>query len=211
MHPIRVKLLKLSQKIDTSNIGLRQLAKLVGEEHPQLIKYHLEQMDKEGVIRRDENGKIIVLKDAKKFIMPNIITLPIVGYANCGPATCVAEQNIEGYLHTSPGILGKKNRKDLFVIKAVGNSLNAAQDVMGGSVENGDMVIIDKSNQNPKNGDYVLSIIDDAANLKRFYRDADGTVRLVSESTENIPPILIHPDDFASFMINGIVVRVIKN
>lgn len=211
MHQIRVKLLKLSQRIDTSNLGLRQFAKLIGEKHPQLIKYHLEQMEKDGLIHRGSNAKITVLKDAEKFIMPNMVSLPIVGSASCGPASCVAEQDIKGYLQTSAGILGNRDKKEIFVIKAVGNSLNAAQDVMGGKIEDGDMVIIDKSNQNPKNGDYVLSIIDDAANLKRFYRDADGTVRLVSESTENIPPILIHPDDFASFMINGIVVRVIKN
>lgn len=212
MHQIRVKLLKLSQRIDTSNLGLRQLAKLIGEKHPQLIKYHLEQMEKETLIHRDKTtGKITVLKDAEKFIMPNMVSLPILGSANCGTASCVAEQDIQGYLQTSAGILGNRNVKEVFVIKAVGNSLNAAQDVVGGRIEDGDMVIIDKSNQTPKNGDYVLSIIDDAANLKRFYRDADGTVRLVSESTENIPPILIHPDDFANFMINGVVVRVIKN
>lgn len=212
MHQIRVKLLKLSQRIDTSNLGLRQLAKLIGEKHPQLIKYHLKQMEREGLIHRGASGKITVLKDAEKFIMPNMVSLPILGSANCGPAFCVAEQDIEGYLQTSAGILSNRDIKEVFVIKAVGNSLNAAQDVIGGpTIEDGDMVIIDKSNQNPKNGDYVLSIIDDAANLKRFYRDADGTVRLVSESTENIPPILIHPDDFVSFMINGVVVRVIKN
>lgn len=211
MHQIRLKLLKLAQRIDTSNLGLRQLAKLIGEKHPQLIKYHLEQMEEEELIHRDENGKITVLKDAEKFIMPNMVSLPICGYADCGPASCVAEQNIEGYLQTSAGILGNKNTEELFVVRAVGDSLNAAQDVVGGPIEDGDLVIVDKSNQSPVNGDYVLSIIDDAANLKRFYRDADGTVRLISESTEDIPPILIHPDDFLNYMINGVVVRVVKN
>ena len=73
-------------------------------------------------------------------------------------------------------------------------------------------MIVNTLNRKPKDGQYVLSIIDSSANLKRSYKNKDdGTIRLVSESTVNVPPIIIHADDFGDFMVNGVVVKVIKN
>ena len=50
------------------------------------------------------------------------------------------------------------------------------------------------------------------ANLKRFYRDKDS-IRLVSESDQNIRPIVLHADDLetSGYTINGKIIRVIKN
>jgi len=57
-----------------------------------------------------------------------------------------------------------------------------------------------------------LSVINDAANFKRFYKN-DEEIKLVSESTLDIPPIILHKDDVntSGYMVNGVVVRVIKN
>jgi repressor LexA len=95
------------------------------------------------------------------------------------------------------------------VIKAIGNSLNRAKNVAGGPIKNGDYVIVDCNNKNPQNGDYVLSIIDEAANFKRFYREGD-MIKLVSESSEEYPPIYIHESEMDEYTVNGVVVRVIK-
>ena len=83
--------------------------------------------------------------------------------------------------------------------------------VKGNTIEDGDFVIIDKNDKNPNNGDYVLSIIDDVANIKKFVRDRKNKqIILLSESTEDLPPIYIHPKDFSEYIIGGKVIQVIK-
>src|SRR3989338_8651411 len=55
--------------------------------------------------------------------------------------------------------------------------------INGKNLEEGYFVLIDSEYKNPKNDDYVLSVIDGCANLKKFERDAKtGTIRLLSES-----------------------------
>ena len=78
----------------------------------------------------------------------------------------------------------------------------------GKRIEDGDYAIIDYEYKTPRNGDIVLSIIDGASNIKKFYRDEDGNIVLASDSTQNFPPIYIHKDD--NYMINGKVVQIIK-
>ena len=212
MHPIQEKILELSKSMDISKVGYRQIGKLIGETHPQKIKHHLLQLEKKGLlVRHIENGSIKIFKPEQNR-SSKILNLPWVGSASCGPATIFAGSNIEGFMKVSSSMVHRKTPGGLFIVKAVGSSLNAAKGIEGGTVEDGDFLVIDSKNRIPRSGDYVLSIIDDVANLKRFYQDRKtGIVSLLSESTHNFPPIFIHPEDYSSYMINGVVVRVIKN
>ncbi|MFA6325456.1 MAG: S24 family peptidase, partial [Candidatus Paceibacterota bacterium] len=106
----------------------------------------------------------------------------------------------------SPRIAERKSSDGLIVVRAIGSSLNMAN-IKGKSIEDGDYVIVDCRNRNPEDGDYVLSVIDGVANMKRFYR-GENEIRLVSESTSEIPPIVIHEDD--NYMINGVILMVVK-
>jgi SOS-response transcriptional repressor LexA len=134
------------------------------------------------------------------------ISIPILGSANCGPATIYADENIEGFLKISKKFLPK--HKGIFAIKAQGNSLNRSS-INGKNIEHGDYVIIDSGQTSAKDGDYVLSIIDNMANIKKFRIDhKNGRIALVSESTQSINPIFIHTED--EFRINGKVLDVIK-
>jgi SOS-response transcriptional repressor LexA len=180
-------------------------------DHSEKIRHHLGQLKKKGLIYPDSKGHSKVA-EPEAFEINEIFNLPIMGLANCGTACELAYDNIQGYLKVSPRIVGRKNPEGLFVVKAVGNSLNRAEGI--GAVEDGDYVIVDLKNRNPRNGEYVLSIIDDAANLKRFYQEkGSNEIRLVSESTKRLPPIVIHRSDFetSKYMINGVVLKVIKN
>ncbi|MDD4989601.1 MAG: transcriptional repressor LexA, partial [Candidatus Pacebacteria bacterium] len=111
------------------------------------------------------------------------ISIPVVGSANCGPADIIAEENIEGYLKISKKLLSK--RDGIFVLRASGNSMNDAK--IGKekkNIEDGDFVIIDSIDRDAKDGDYVLSIIDGKANLKKFKIDKkNNQITLISEST----------------------------
>ena len=80
------------------------------------------------------------------------------------------------------------------------------------NIDDGDYVLIDSEAKNPENGDYVLSIIDGAANIKKFRKDKErGLIMLISESSSNYDPIYIHQDDASSYSVAGKVLGVLKN
>ena len=82
--------------------------------------------------------------------------------------------------------------------------------IKGKNIDDGDLVLIDGNDRTPLNGDYVLSIINGFANIKRFkIEEKTGQFVLISESKNpKHKPIFLHPDD--EFMINGKVVGVVK-
>lgn len=206
MHPIQEKMLKLIDQKNLSNMTLRDIGELIKEPLPQKVKHHLEQLEKKGFIKYDRKNKIILrIKTHNKAFSP-FISVAVIGSANCGPATIFANENIEGYLKISKNILNKC--KNVFAIKAQGLSMNKAS-INGQCIEDGDYLIIDSDYRSPKNGDVVLSVIDDMANIKKYIFDEENNqIVLVSQSTKDIPPIYVHEDD--SFMINGKVIQVIK-
>ncbi len=208
MHDLQIKLLKILGKISFSKESLRSIAKMVGEKYPQKIKHHITQLEKNGLISVDWQNKKITKTDPKKSSNSPLLSIPIVGTANCGPALVFSEQNIEGFVKISKVILGLKAIGEFFAIRASGNSMNRAK-VSGKNIEDGDLVIVDPRQKEPRNGDYVLSIIDNVGNIKKFFHDAKNKlVMLLSESTENYPPIYISPRE--DYFVSGKVIYVIK-
>jgi hypothetical protein len=59
-----------------------------------------------------------------------------------------------------------------------------------------------------KSGAFVISIKDDMANVKRFVLDRPcRQVVLMSESTNDYPPIVIHSEDLVDYLAKTKVVR----
>jgi len=207
------KILDFSKENDIPAIGYRETARRLGIENPQTVIYYLNKIKSQGWIYYDSKTKKNKAAKLAAFSVDNFFNIPVVGAANCGPALELAQEQIRGYVKISKTSLKRSNPSGLIAIKAVGDSLNRA-DIHGDSVENGDYVIIDCKKNAPDNGDYVLSVIDGSANLKRFYQDIKKReIRLVSESTHEIPPIVLHDDDIdgSGYLVNGVVLRVIKN
>ena len=207
MHIIQHKILSLAHERDLSPYTLRQIGELVKEPHPQKVSHHLMQLYKKNLLKRDKrSGKIEVVRPGTIQTV-GFLSIPIVGAANCGPAAIFADQNIEGFLRISERLVSKK--PGLFVIRAIGNSMNRAN-INGKNIEEGDYVIINSKADTPKDGDYILSIIDDVGNIKKYKTDRkNNQIVLLSESAQEYPPIFIHPDD--KFIVNGKVEQIIKN
>lgn len=211
MNENQEKIIDLAKKKDISKMNFREIGRELGIPNPQTVIYHLEQLKKKGLLYLDTHKKQRVAKP-KAFVLDNLFNIPIVGAANCGPASQLAQEDITGYLKISPRSLGASRPDGLIAVRAVGDSLNRAN-IHGDSIESGDYVIVD-SKQWPNNGSYVLSIIDGMANFKKFFKDdKKQEIRLVSESSKDFPPIIMHKDDLetSGYLINGVVVRVIKN
>lgn len=208
MHEIQKSILELFNKTDRIPLKLRWIARTVGEIHPQKIKYHLEQLEKIGLIYIDLEKKEI-LKSKINSKDSAFVSLPIMGEANCGSATALAENRIEGFLKMSRGLLPKSKADNLFVLRAIGDSMNKTTTKDGKNIEDGDYVIIEKI-QEPANKEIVVSIIDGCANIKKFFQK-ENQIALLSESTKKYPPIFIHEEDKDNYQIAGRVLSVIKN
>lgn len=135
----------------------------------------------------------------------DIISIPILGYASCGEANMFADENIEGYLALSKNIVSKKD--GVFVLKADGDSMNKAN-IRGKSINHGDYVLIDSEDKSAGDGDYVLSVIDGNANLKKL-KVKNGEVVLVPES-DNKKHKPIYISNYDNFIINGKILAVVN-
>ncbi|MDO8467049.1 MAG: S24 family peptidase [bacterium] len=207
MHETQEKLLKFIQEKDLSGFTLRGIGDLIGEKSAQKIKHHLSQLAKKGFISYDSHSRSIRISPSVSK-EGDLVSLPIVGSANCGPATIFADPNVVGYLRVSKKFIPIGSR--LFVLQANGVSMNKAKvGRFKKNIEDGDFVVVDGSSANPNSGEYVVSVIDGMANIKKFLVDKlNKRIVLESESTQQFFPIFIHEDD--DYQISGMVIDVIK-
>lgn len=193
---------------------MAKLIRLPGES-PQRIKHHLLQLEKKGflsidrpkgVMERAANtpGWATGLLDKGS----RLFSIPVIGVANCGPATIFAEQNFQGFLRVSGRLIDRSKPDGLYAIKGDGMSMNRA-DVRGKKIEDGDYVIVDSRRRDPKGGEIIVAIVDNRATIKRFIDDRrNGQIVLQADSSFDYAPIYLHPDD--DFSISGTVVDVVK-
>jgi SOS-response transcriptional repressor LexA len=213
MHTKQKLLLALIDRDPTiGSYSLRTIADKIGvSDKPQIVKYHLQQLEKAGLIQMNLQEGVIkpVKKGFVKSTINTVFSLPVVGSANCGPATIFAEQNVQQYLKVSSSML-PYNKKDLFALVADGDSMNLVKINGSQNIESGDFVLVDSTWKNYKDGDIVVAIIDGMATIKKYeYDKKNERVILRAESTEKYLPIFIHEDD--DFQLSGKVVGIIKS
>jgi len=211
MNIIQTQLLNLiASTPEMGSFSLRKIAELLGAKgKPQIAKYHLQQLEKRGLIQMnlDEGVLKLVQKGYNHATKSPLFAIPVVGAANCGPAVTYADQKVDSYLKISSSLL-PRNKNRLFAIKADGDSMNQAK-INGKSIETGDYVLVDREAKYG-NGDVVLAIVDGLATIKEFYLDkTHNRIILKANSDHEYMPIYIGEDD--QFIINGKVVDIIKN
>ena len=177
--------------------------------------HYVKKLEEGGFLKKEQNRprdmSILAADFMGTSVMGNVfgfeyVSIPLVGSANCGPAEILPEENIEGYLRVPKALVPKKS--GIFALRAVRKSLNRAN-IKGKTIDEGDLVLVDFEDHTANDGDYILSIIDGAANLKKYKKDKKtGQVTLVSETTEKWKPIFMLSDD--DWVVNGKIVAVIK-
>ena len=212
MHEIQQRIVALSVDRDIASMRLAELARLVGVPSLQRVKHHREQVFKKGLVKVTSNPKGIT--ELKNYLTngPSIVSIPILGSANAGPAMLYASGEVSGYLKVSSSLLPKNYKSaKLFALKVVGDSMNRAN-IDGQSAESGDYIIADaKESFMPETGDYIISLIDGKANIKRFVNDKKNKqIGLISESTGDFPPIIIGENDGIDYLAQAKVLRVVK-
>ena len=213
VNEVQKKLLDLAETVNLSTHTYYRLAKTLDVDHPYKVQFAIDQLVKKGkLVKNYKTGTISKPKD--NCAADGMISIPYYGYVNCGEALAFAQDRIEGYLKITPSIVPISDFHNLFALKASGNSMNDAR-IGGRKVDDGDYIIArKKTNYFPDNGDYVISIIGGAANLKKFRKDTKNRqIVLESESTEDLPPIVISEQDvnnLSAYSIAAKAVAVVK-
>lgn len=219
MSNMRKELKQLINREDLSEDSIREVGRKLGEiinsvkpVHPETIKHHWIKLFESGEVNYLYKGgsvakKDVVIEDSILSGGAKMISIPVFGVADCGPATKVAEETDLGSLNISSSLLKTKRFKDLYVLKASGESMNQAK-IDGHAINDGDYVIIDRAKVSPKNGDCVVAIVGGLANIKKYYREGDR-VTLLSDSSEQFDPIFISTEDQSDSLIGGTVVQVV--
>lgn len=214
MNPIQRQILELADTIDLGSISYYRLSKKLGVNHPYKVKFALDQLEKNGqIIRNRQTGKITKLNKPDEFA--GLLNIPYYGEVNCGVALSIADDAIRGFLRVSPSVIKRANLSKIFALKASGNSMNTAN-IDGKAVEDGDYILVERIERGEaKSGDYIVSIIQGAANLKRLAVDSiNQQIVLVSESIYDYPPIIISTldaDDDSAYIPIARAVEVIKS
>jgi SOS-response transcriptional repressor LexA len=212
MHETQTRMLELAASRDITNMRLADLARLLDISSLQKVKHHRDQLIKGGLLEESDKTKNIrIIKNVLN--NSDLISVPILGSANAGPASIYSDWVVEGYIQISSALLPAKTpREKLFALKVVGDSMNNAQVNGKYKIEDKDYVIADARPFTPKNGDYVVTYFSGhKANIKRFYRTEDSDqIALLSESTKDYSPIIVSKEDSLENLTQAKIVTVAK-
>ena len=173
---------------------LAEVAKHFGYKNRATVQQHFGAIEKKGYIRKNPKlarGIELTLED--KFF----VSRPILGEVAAGNPLTIYPDAIDTI--ELPTVA--RMPKDSFLLRVKGDSLKDAY------IFSGDIVIINP-NLEPKNGQIVVAILDDAAVVKRFYKKRNQ-VELISENPEYDPIII--DKKYPLFKLVGIVVGVYRS
>ena len=173
---------------------LADIAKSFKYKNRSTVQQHLQAIEKKGYIRKNPKlSRGLELTLEEKFFVPR----PVLGEVAAGNPLTIYPDAIDTV--ELPTIA--RMPKDSFLLRVKGDSLKDAY------IFSGDIVIVNP-NLEPKNGQIVAAVLDDAAVVKRFYKKKNE-IELVSENPD-YKPIIIEKK-YPSFKLVGIVVGVYRS
>jgi len=158
------------------------------------VKRHLEALVKKGRINIEGNasrGISMIRKNQDEFSETSFsdervfLKIPVIGRVAAGlPITAI--ENMEGSLVVDPAFL--KRAQDAFALRVKGDSM------INIGINDGDLVIV-SPNEQARNGDIVVAMLNDEATVKRFEL-IDKKIKLIAENNAYSPIEIKREDDF---------------
>ena len=170
--------------------SVREIAAAVGLKSPSTVHFHLKALEEAGVICRG-SGKTRAITPVENAPVSRVNQVPLVGNVAAG-SPILAEECIEDYLTFDTGGLSGEH----FALRIRGESMLKA------GILPGDYVIVHQQ-QDARNGEIVIALLEDEATCKRLDR-RDGHTWLLPEN-DDYQPI---DGDHASIL--GKVVAVVR-
>ncbi len=166
------------------------------------VTQYLEALTRRGFIYR-ERYKSRGITLAYETRRGETVTLPVFASAGCGSPTVIAQRTFDEFIEVASGLLKGKKQENVYVMKAIGNSMNEA------GIQDGDYVLVERiEDREFEVGDVVVAIIDDSAVIKKYLR-SDDLIILKPVSSDPSHRSIILGDDGA-YKIFGKVLRAIR-
>jgi len=196
LHPIQKKLLEMLSKNIEDPLTIREIQDQLDISSTSVVAHHLTQLEKKGYLKKNPYNP----KDYQILKKPDeqITYANLYGLATCGPSGSILDGNPIDRIPISNRILSFP-AKDVFMVKAKGDSMEP-------KISNGDLVIVQKSN-NAESGDIVVCVNDDKAMIKKIEKQNKNNVILISLNSEKYKPFIASDE----FRIEGVVKGVITN
>ncbi len=159
------------------------------------VHEHLENLKRKGYIRKSYNeSRSIELLPTRMRV--SAVELPLYGTVAAGvPIEAIEEQET---IAVPEELISRGGHN--YVLRVRGESMIDEQ------IRDGDYIIVN-ARQTAQNGEMVVALVHgDSATVKKFYREADGRVRL-QPANPTMPPLYYAPAEVA---IQGIVIGVIR-
>ena len=175
---------------------MREIARHLRLRGPKGIQKHLAALETKGYIRRRPGlSRAMEVIGGPGGTAGRSTALPVVGQVRAGRPILAVEQ-IEEHLHLDRSFAPP----DAFALKVTGDSMIEA------GIHEGDYAVV-RPQQQARNGDVVVALLNDEATIKRFYKDRDR-VRL-EPANARMKPIVVRPGE-EEMRIIGKVVAVIR-
>jgi repressor LexA len=183
--------------------SLGELQEYLGTKTKRGVVVHLEALERKGFIIRTGGARGIQLQEDETY--EYLIGIPILGYANAGTPLATAQEDHIGDLKVDKKLL--KNKTNVFSVIIKGDSMNKHA-IDQSPLSDGNYAIVDKEEE-VKDGDVALAIIDNSATLKVFKKQ-HGAISLHPNSyNTNHQPIYL--DKNRENIINGKIIMVLEN
>jgi|SRR5262249_51938489 len=157
------------------------------------VHKHLRNLEQKGVIRRQHNHSraLEIPKPASR----GTREIVLAGQVAAGvPIEAIENRESisvpEEFIH----------RDETFCLRVKGESM------IDDGIRDGDYIIVE-SRESAENGETVVALVGSEATVKKFYREADGRVRLQPANT-TMQPIMVNPADLT---IRGVVVGLMRH
>ena len=180
-------------------VSLRDLAGIF-DVAPNTILYHIKKLEEQGFIVRDVNGKDVRVNSPEA--SSAIAYLPLLGSARCGePLENIVDESTVRMIPIPLRLLGKNTKKQLYVIKAIGDSMKP-------KIEEEDFVIFES--KPPQVGDLVVARLEDGFTIKVFKENQEQYI-LNPLNTAYEPYVFNKNQQGKQFNIDGVAVGVFKS
>ncbi|MCC8137453.1 MAG: transcriptional repressor LexA [Clostridiales bacterium] len=160
--------------------AVREICQAVHLKSTSSVHSHLESLERNGYIRRDPTKPraIEILDDSFQMLRREMVNVPVVGTVAAGQPL-LAEQNIDSYFPIPSEFMPNEQS---FILCVKGESM------INAGILDGDRVLV-RQQQDAKNGDIIVALLDDSATVKTFYKE-NGHIRLQPEN-DTMEPIIV--------------------
>lgn len=191
---------ELRQAISSGEtISLRDLGGIF-DVAPNTILYHIRKLEEQGFVVRDVNGRVVRVNSPDE--NSAIAFLPLLGSARCGkPLENIIDDNTIRMVPIPLRLLGKNTKKQLYLIKAIGNSMEP-------KIEEEDFVIFES--KHPQVGDLVVARLQDGFTIKVFKENQEQYI-LKPLNPAYEPYVFNKNQQGKQFNIDGVAVGVFRS